>query len=85
MCESPVTVLKVDQVHNEWMNEWINDFSPIFHSPTGFAKLPTIARNQREIGARAREWQSRSVNYQRHDLRESPMRGRRPWIIYFIC
>ncbi len=45
----------------------------IFHSPTGFAKSPTNGRNQRQIGARSREWQSRSVNYQRRDLRESPM------------
>ncbi len=43
----------------------------IFHSPTGFAKSPTNGRNLRQIGARSREWQSRSVNYQRRDLRES--------------
>ncbi len=59
----------------------LHDFSPIFHSPTGFYKSATNARDQRQIGARSREWQSRSVNYQRRDLRESPMRRRRPWNI----
>ncbi len=48
----------------------LHDFSPIFHSPTGFDKSPTNARDRREIGARSRAWQSRSVNYR--DLRESP-------------
>ncbi len=47
-------------------------FSTIFHSPTGFDKLPSNARHRRQIGARSREWQSRSVNYQRRDLRELP-------------
>ncbi len=56
----------------------LHDFSPIFHSPTGFDKLPTNARDRRQIGARSREWHSRSVNYQRHDLRESPTCRRRP-------
>ncbi len=49
----------------------LHDFSPIFHLPTGFDKSPTNARHRRQIGARSREWQSHSVNYQRCDLRES--------------
>ncbi len=56
----------------------LHDFSPIFHSPTGFDKSATNARDRRQIGARSREWQSRSVNYQRRDLRESPTRRWRP-------
>ncbi len=56
----------------------LHDFSPIFHSPAGFDKSPTNARDRRQIGARSGEWQSRSVNYQRRDLRESPTRRRRP-------
>ncbi len=44
----------------------LHNFSPIFHSPTGFDKLLTNARDRRQIGA-----QSHSVNYQRCDLRES--------------
>ncbi len=59
-------------------NYTLHDFSPIFHSPSGFDKSQTNARDRRQIGARSREWQSRSVNYQRRDLRESPMRRRRP-------
>ncbi len=39
----------------------LHDFSPIFHSPTGFDKSPTNARDRRQLGARSREWQSRSV------------------------
>ncbi len=34
------------------------------------------------MSARSREWQSHSVNYQRGDLRESPMCRRRPWNIW---
>ncbi len=50
---------------------------------SGFDKSPTNARNRRQaIGARSREWQSRSVNYQRRDLRELPMSRRRPWNIW---
>ncbi len=49
-----------------------------FHSLTGFDKSPTNAQNRRQISARSREWQSRSVNCQRRDLRESPMCRRRP-------
>ncbi len=49
----------------------LHDFSPIFHSPTGFDILPTNARHRRQIGARSREWQSRSVNSQGRNLRES--------------
>ncbi len=60
----------------------LHDFSTIFHSPTGFDKSPTNAQDRRQIGARSREWQSRSVNYQRRDLRESPRRRRRPWNIW---
>ncbi len=60
----------------------LHDFSPIFHLPIGFDKLQTNARNRRQIGARSREWQSRSVNYQRRDLRSSPMRRRRPGNIW---
>ncbi len=60
----------------------LHDFSPIFHSPTGFDESPTNARDRKQLGARSREWQSRSVNYQRHDLRESPTRRRRPWNIW---
>jgi len=45
----------------------------IFTSPTDFAKLQTNARNWTQIGARWREWQSHSVDYQRHDLKESTM------------
>ncbi len=44
-------------------------------------KSQTNAWNRRQIGARSREWQSHSVNYQRHYLRESPMRRQRPWNI----
>ncbi len=61
-----------------------HDFSPIFHSPTCFEKLPTNARHQRQIGARSREWQSLSVNYQRRDLRESPMRRRHSKIFVML-
>ncbi len=32
----------------------LHDFSPIFHSPTGFDKSPANARNRRQIGARSR-------------------------------
>ncbi len=32
----------------------LHDFSPIFHSPTGFDKSPTNARDRRQIGARSR-------------------------------
>ncbi len=39
------------------------------------------AQNQRQISARSREWQLRSVNYQRRDLRES-MRHRHPGNIW---
>ncbi len=60
----------------------LHDFSLIFHSPTGFDKSPTNAWDRRQIGARSREWQSRSVNYQRRNLRESPRRHRRPWNIW---
>ena len=60
----------------------LHDFSPDFGSPTGFEKSPTNARNHRQIGARSREWQSRSVNEQRRDLRESPTSRRRPWDIW---
>ncbi len=60
----------------------LHDFSPIFHSPTDFDKSPTNARDRRQIGARSREWQLRSVNYQRCNLRESPRRRRRPWNIW---
>ncbi len=56
----------------------LHDFSPIFHSPTGFDKSPTNARDRRQVGARSREWHWRSVNYQRRDLSESPTRRRRP-------
>ncbi len=55
------------------------DFSPDFHSQTGFV-TPTNARNQRQISARSHEWQSRSVNYQRRDLRVSPTRWK-----YYAC
>ncbi len=60
----------------------LHDFSPIFHSPTGVDKSPTNARDRREIGARSRAWQLRSVNYQRRDLRESPTRRQRPQNIW---
>ncbi len=53
-----------------------------FTRRTGFDKLPTNARDRRQIGARSSEWQSRSVNYQRRDLRESPMCRRCPWNIW---
>ncbi len=33
----------------------LHDFSPIFHSLTGFDKSPTNARHRRQIGARSRE------------------------------
>ncbi len=59
----------------------LQDFSPDFHSLTGFAKSPTNAWNWRQTGARSREWHSRSVNYQRRDLRESLMCCRHPWNI----
>ncbi len=39
-------------------------------------------RQMPKLEARSREWQSRSVNYQRRDLRESPMRRWRPWNIW---
>ncbi len=61
-----------------------HDFSPLFHSPTCFEKLPTNARHRRQIGARSREWQSLSVNYQRRDLRESPMRRRHSKIFVML-
>ncbi len=60
----------------------LHDFRQIFHSPTGFDKSQTNAWNRRQIGARSREWQSRSVNYQRRDLRESQMCRRRLWNIW---
>ncbi len=60
----------------------LHDFSPIFHTLTGFDKSQTNARYQRQIGARSREWQSCSVNYQRRDLRSSPMRRRHPQNIW---
>ncbi len=60
----------------------LHDFSLIFHSPTGFDKSPTNARDRRQIGARSCEWQSRSVNYQRRDLRESLMCHWRLWNIW---
>ncbi len=61
----------------------LHDFSPIFfHSPTGFDKSPSNGRHRRQIGARSRKWQSRSVNYQRRDLRESPKRRRHPLNIW---
>ncbi len=59
----------------------LHDFSLIFHSPTGFDKSPTNARHWSQIGTRSREWQSPSVNDQRCNLRESPMRRRHPWNI----
>ncbi len=60
----------------------LHDFSPIFHLPTGFDKSLTNAWNRRQIGASSREWQSRSVNYQRRDLRESLMCRWRLWNIW---
>ncbi len=32
----------------------LHDFSPIFHSPTGFDESPTNARDRRQIGACSR-------------------------------
>ncbi len=51
----------------------LHDFSPIFHSLTGFDKSPTNARHRRQIDARSHERQSCSMNYQRCDLRSSSM------------
>ncbi len=60
----------------------LHDFSPDFHSPTGFAKSPTNTQNRRQIGACSHEWKSRGVNYQKHDLRELLTCRRRPWNIW---
>ncbi len=62
----------------------LHDFSPIFHSPTVFDNSSTNARHRRQIGARSREWQSGSVNYQRRDLRSSPICRRHLWNIWHI-
>ncbi len=60
----------------------LHDFSPIFHSRSGFDKSLTNAPHRRQIGARSHEWQLRSVIYQRRDLRESLMRHRHPQDIW---
>ncbi len=60
----------------------LNFFFFTFHSPTGFDNSLTNARHRRQIGAHSHKWQSHSVNYQRSDLRVSPMSRWHPWNIW---
>ncbi len=73
LLESIIKLGRIFLVRHTYSKFTLHYFSPIFLSPTGFDESPQMPDIWGKIGARSREGQSRGVNYQRRDLRESQM------------
>ncbi len=68
-------------IHKSDAKFTLHDYSPIFIRLTGFDKSQKNAQNRRQIGAPFTASDNRvtiGVNYQRRDLRSSPMHRRNP-------